>query len=64
MLSQKEIEKAGYTVLPHGGWIRIDPQSMPHDWHDLSKDFGFDPNAESVILCVCGIKEESCVDME
>ncbi len=61
MLTKKEIEKAGYTVLPQGGWLRIDPTIMPHDWHDLSKDFGFDPDAECVYLCVCGIKEEANV---
>jgi hypothetical protein len=57
MLSQKEIEQAGYKVLPKGGWLRIDPTIIPHDWDDLSKDFGFDPNADSVVLCIVGIKE-------
>jgi hypothetical protein len=64
MLSQQEVEQAGYTVLPKGGWMYVNPEIVPRDWDDLAKSFGFDPDCKGVYLCVCGIKEESCVDME
>jgi hypothetical protein len=59
MLTKKEIEDAGYEVLPRGGWLRIDPSIIPHDWHDVCKDFGIDHNCKSAILCIVGIKEEN-----
>ena len=59
MLTKKEIEDAGYTVLPKGGWIRINPEIIPHDWQDICKDFDIDPNCSSAVLCVIGVKEEN-----
>ena len=59
MLSQSDIEKAGYTVLPQGGWMYIDPEIVPKDWHDLAKNFGFDSNCRGVYLCVVGVMEQS-----
>jgi hypothetical protein len=57
MLSKEEIEKAGYTVLPEGGWLRIMPEDFPHDWELVAKKLKFDPNATEIILCVAGVKE-------
>jgi hypothetical protein len=59
MLTKKAIEKAGYTVLPKGGWFRIDPYIIPQDWHDVCKSFGIDPSCKSAILCIAGVKEEN-----
>lgn len=57
MLSKKQVEEGGYEVLPEGGWVRLDPTIVPHDWMDLCKDFGVDPDCKEMILCVCGVKE-------
>ena len=62
MLSQSDIEKAGYTVLPQGGWMFVDPEIVPRDWDDIAKSFGFDPNCRGVYLCVVGVREESWDD--
>lgn len=59
MITQKEIETHGYTVLPKGGWIYINPEIMPRDWDDVCSDFGLDPNASGAYLCIVGVKEES-----
>jgi hypothetical protein len=59
MLTRKEIQEAGYAVLPKGGWIRINPEIIPHDWEDVCKDFAIDPSCKSAILCVVGVKEEN-----
>ena len=53
------MEDAGYEILPKGGWFRVDPSIVPHDWHDICSDFGIDPNCESAILCIAGVKEEN-----
>ena len=57
MLTKDEVVKSGYTVLPKGGWVYVDPEIMPRDWDDLAKSFGFDPDCEGVYLCVAGYKE-------
>ena len=57
MITKDEIVKAGYEVLPKGGWIRIDPTIIPHDWDDICKDFGVDSSCLEIILCVAGVKE-------
>lgn len=57
MLTQEKVESAGYRVLSNGGWVRLDPTVIPHDWDDFCKDFGVDPDCEELILCVCGVKE-------
>lgn len=57
MLTKKQVEKAGYTILPFGGRIRLDSTDIPHDWHDLCNNFEVDPNCKEIILCVCGVKE-------
>jgi hypothetical protein len=58
MITEKEVKKGGYTLLPEGGWIRIDPETMPHDWENICSGFGIDPECKSAILCVVGVKEE------
>ena len=57
MLTKKEIEEAGYKVLPKGGWIAIDPSIIPNDWGTICQNFGADPDSKELILCVCGVKE-------
>ena len=59
MLTKDGVEQAGYTVLPKGGWIRISPEIIPHDWDDICKDFDIDPECRSAILCIAGVKEEN-----
>ena len=51
MITEKEVKKGGYTLLPEGGWIRIDPETMPHDWENICSGFGIDPDycAQSVL---------------
>jgi hypothetical protein len=39
MLTKKQIEDAGYTLLPEGGWMYVDPEIVPRDWYDLSKKY-------------------------
>lgn len=58
MLTKKQIEDAGYTLLPEGGWMYVDPEIVPRDWDDLAKSFGFDSDCEGVYLCVVGFKEK------
>ena len=57
MLTKEQLQLHGYTVLPKGGWIRLDPEIIPRDWDDICKDFGVDPTCDELILCVCGVKE-------
>ena len=64
MLSQKEVESKGYTVLPKGGWIYLDPEIMPRDWDDICRDFDIDPSARGAYLCVVGVKEDSYSEVE
>ena len=64
MITKDEVVKHGYTVLPKGGWIFINPEIMPRDWDDVCKDFGIDPSARGAYLCVVGVKEESWEDSD
>jgi hypothetical protein len=57
MLTKAQIEKEGYTVIPEGMWVCIDPTMFPHDWERVAKACQFDPNCKEVILCVVGFKE-------
>jgi len=57
MITKKELNESGYTALPKGGWLRIDANMMPRDWHDVCKDFGVNPNCDEIILAIAGIKE-------
>ena len=57
MLTKNQVLKGGYTILPKGGWFRIDPDYDPSGWDSLAMNFGFDPNCKEVILCVAGYKE-------
>jgi len=57
MITEEELIKNGYRVLPKGGWIRINPEIIPHDWHDICKDFGCDPDCHEIILAVVGVEE-------
>jgi hypothetical protein len=57
MIKEKELIDSGYSVLPQGGWIRLNPEIVPHDWVDICKDFGVDPDCKEIILAVCGVKE-------
>ena len=56
MITAKQLTTNGYTVLEHGGHIRIDPTIMPRDWEDVCKDFGVSPDCEEIIFAVCGVK--------
>jgi hypothetical protein len=62
MLTKTEVEQAGYTVLPKGGWMYVDPEIVPRDWDDICRDFNIDPSARGAYLCVVGVKEESWND--
>jgi len=57
MITQNELKKHGYEVLPRGAWLRIDSNMMPRDWHDVCKDFGVDPSCDEIILSIAGVKE-------
>jgi len=57
MITKKELEDNGYSVLPKGGWIRLSPEIIPHDWSDVCSDFGIDEGCEEIIFAVCGVKE-------
>ena len=57
MIKEKELIASGYSVLSKGGWIRLSPEIVPHDWVDICKDFGVDPDCGEIILAVCGVKE-------
>jgi hypothetical protein len=57
MITKEELIENGYDVLPQGGWVRLDPETVPHDWHDICKDFGVDSDSKEIILAVCGVKE-------
>ena len=57
MITSKELIDSGYSVLSKGGWIRLSPEIVPHDWVDICKDFGVDPDCHELILAVCGVKQ-------
>jgi hypothetical protein len=57
MITSKELIDSGYSVLSKGGWIRLSPDIVPHDWADICKDFGVNPDCQEIILAVCGVKE-------
>jgi hypothetical protein len=57
MITEEQLIESGYDVLPQGGWIRLSPDIVPHDWADICKDFGVDPDCHELILAVCGVKE-------
>lgn len=59
MITKEDILKSGYEVLPNGGWIYIDPEILPHDWHDICSDFGISEDAKGAYLCIAGVKEVS-----
>ena len=64
MITESEVVESGYTVLPKGGWVYVDPEIMPRDWDDLAKNFGFDPHCEGVYLCIAGYKERVAEEEE
>ena len=57
MITEQELLDSGYTVLSQGGWIRLNPEIIPHDWVDICKDFGVDHDCHELILAVCGVKQ-------
>jgi hypothetical protein len=57
MITEQELLDSGYTVLSQGGWIRLNPEIIPHDWVDICKDFGVNPECQEIIIAVCGVKE-------
>jgi hypothetical protein len=57
MITEQELLDSGYTVLSQGGWIRLSPEIVPHDWVDICKDFCVNPDCQEIILAVCGVKE-------
>lgn len=58
MITEKEVVKSGYTVLPKGGWFYINPEIIPHDWLDVCTDFGIDSSAKGAYLCIVGVKTD------
>lgn len=56
MITESQVKKAGYTVLPKGAWFAIDPETVP-EWDEVAKQYGFNPDCKEVILCVAGFKE-------
>lgn len=58
MITEDEVLKYGYTVLPKGGWIYINPEIVPHDWADICSDFDIDPDAKGAYLCIVGVKQD------
>ena len=58
MITEKEVLKNGYTVLQKGGWFYVNPEIIPHDWHDVCKDFGIDESAKGAYLCILGVKQD------
>ena len=58
MITEKQVVKHGYTVLPKGGWFYVNPEIIPHEWHDICKDFGIDESAKGVYLCIVGVKTD------
>lgn len=57
MITEEELVANGYRVLPKGGWLRINPEILPHDWENICKDFKCDPSCHEIILAVCGVEE-------
>jgi hypothetical protein len=57
MITEEELVENGYKVLPQGGWVRLNPEIIPHDWADICKDFGVELNCHEIILAVCGVKQ-------
>jgi len=57
MITEEEVKKNGYAVLPRGGWFYVNPEIIPRDWHDVCKDFGIDESARGAYLCIAGVKE-------
>ena len=57
MITKEEAEKAGYTILPSGGYFVVSAEDIPHDWYELCVNYGADPSCKELILCVCGYKE-------
>jgi hypothetical protein len=57
MITEEELVENGYEVLPQGGWVRLNPEVIPHDWADICKDFGVDSSCREIILAVCGVKQ-------
>jgi hypothetical protein len=62
MITKKAVIENGYEVLPRGGWVYLNPEIVPKDWHDLAKGLGFDPDCKGVYLCIAGFKEENAND--
>ena len=57
MITKKQMEKAGYTVLKNGGYIVMAPEDLPHEWEFMCEAFGVDPECKEMVLCVCGVIE-------
>lgn len=58
MITEEEVKKNGYTVLPKGGWFYVNPEIIPRDWRDICKDFGINEGAKGAYLCIVGVKED------
>jgi hypothetical protein len=57
MITKEKLLDNGYSVLPQGGWIRLNPEIIPNDWADICSDFGVSPDCHEIILAVCGVKQ-------
>ena len=56
MITKNKVEKAGYRVLPKGGYVRLD-RELIKDWFNFCGKFDVDPECEEIVFCVCGVKE-------
>ena len=58
MITKKQMEKAGYTVLKNGGHIVMSPADLTaHEWEVMCESFEVDPQCKEMVLCVCGVIE-------
>jgi hypothetical protein len=57
MVTEENLIKNGYRVLPKGGWIRLSPDIIPRDWEDICSDFNIDPDCHEIVFAVCGVQE-------
>jgi anti-sigma regulatory factor (Ser/Thr protein kinase) len=57
MITKEAVLQHGYSVLPEGGWIYINPEIIPNDWQSICSDFGISEDAKGAYLCIVGVKE-------
>ena len=57
MLTKENWEKKGWTIVPKGGWMAIDPELLGGDWDVMAKALGFDPKCKEVIIGITAFKQ-------